>query len=96
MDEPNKALKLIEEFSTVDLLIIDDFGLMELDINKCRDLFTILDGREGRKSTIVVSQLPVSEWYSLFKNSTYADACLDRLLHRAYRLNFQGESLRTK
>ena len=96
LDEPNKALKLIEEFSTVDLLIIDDFGLMELDINKCRDLFTILDGREGRKSTIVVSQLPVSEWYGLFKNSTYADACLDRLLHRAYRLNFQGESLRTK
>lgn len=38
----------------------------------------------------------VSEWYGLFKNSTYADACLDRLLHRAYRLNFQGESLRTK
>ncbi len=96
LDEPDKTLKMIEEYSSVDLLIIDDFGLMELDINKCRDLFTILDGREGRRSTIVVSQIPVSEWYNLFKNSTYADACLDRLLHRAYRLNFQGESLRTR
>lgn len=95
-NEPAKALRYIEELSTVDLLIIDDFGLMELDLDKCRNLFTILDGREGRRSTIVVSQIPVSEWYDMFKNSTYADACLDRLLHRAFRLNFQGQSLREK
>ena len=36
---------------------------MELDIEKCRDIFEILDGREGRKSTVVISQLPVKEWY---------------------------------
>lgn len=95
-EEPVKLLKYIEELSSVDLLIIDDFGLMELDIDKCRDLFTILDGREGRRSTIVVSQLPVKEWYELFEDNTYADACLDRLLYRAYRLDFQGESLRAK
>lgn len=89
-------MRYIEELSTVDLLIIDDFGLMELDLDKCRNLFTILLGRVGRRSTIVVSQIPVSEWYDMFKNSTYADACLDRLLHRAFRLNFQGQSLREK
>ena len=95
LDDNVKILNIIEDLSKVDLLIIDDFGLMELDIEKCRDLFEILDGREGRKSTIVISQLPVKEWYDLFKDSTYADACLDRLLYKAYRLEFKGESLRT-
>ena len=96
MDDKVKILNLIEQLSKVDLLIIDDFGLMELDIEKCRDLFEILDGREGRKSTIVISQLPVKEWYDLFKDSTYADACLDRLLYKSYRLEFKGDSLRKK
>ena len=67
---------------------------MELDIEKCRDIFEILAGREGRKSTVVISQLPVKEWYDLFKDSTYADACLDRLLYKVYRKEFKGVSLR--
>lgn len=94
MDNTIKLLEMIEEMSKVDLLIIDDFGLMELDIEKCRYLFQILDAREGRKSTMIVSQIPVKEWYDLFEDSTYADACLDRLVCKAYRLEFNGESLR--
>ena len=82
----------IAEYS--DLLIIDDFGLMNLDVEKCRHLFEILDSRERRKSTVIVSQIPVKEWYDLFKDCTYADACLDRVLCKAYRLEFKGESLR--
>lgn len=93
-NDPVGLLKYMENKNKVDLLILDDFGLMELDVNKCRNLFEILDAREGRRSTIVISQLPVDQWYDLFKESTYADACLDRLLAKAYRLNFQGASMR--
>ena len=32
--------------------MIDDFGLMDLDLDKCRDLFEVLDTRDGRKSTV--------------------------------------------
>lgn len=94
LDDKVKLLNTIEQLSKVDLLIVDDFGLMELDVEKCRDIFEILDGREGRKSTIVISQIPISEWYDLFKERTYADACLDRLLYKAFRLEFKGDSLR--
>ena len=93
-NDPIGLLTYMENKNKVDLLILDDFGLMELDVNKCRNLFEILDAREGRHSTIVISQLPVDQWYDLFKESTYADACLDRLLAKAYRLNFQGASMR--
>ena len=51
---------------------------------------------KSRKSTVLVSQIPVKEWYDLFKDCTYADACLDRVLCKAYRLEFKGESLRNQ
>jgi DNA replication protein len=80
----------------VDLLVIDDFGLMEFDLDKCRDFFEVVDSREGRKSTMIVSQFPVSKWFDMFKDQTYADACLARLTDKrnAYRLEMNGISMR--
>lgn len=87
-------LEMVKSISQLDLLIIDDFGLMSLDEDKCRYLFEVIDAREGRKSLIVVSQLPVNAWYPLFSDNTYADACLDRLVCNAFRLNFNGKNMR--
>ena len=86
--------EVIEKYSSYDVLAIDDFGLMELDIDKCRNLFELIDSREGRKPTIIISQLPVSSWYDLFKDSTYADASMDRLIHKAYRIEMNGRNMR--
>lgn len=80
--------------ASYDLLVIDDFGLMELDLEKCRDLFEIVETRDCRKSTMIVSQLPVASWWDLFKDSTYADACLSRMTSRAYRLECNGRDMR--
>lgn len=90
----SEYLDYINQLAGFDLLIIDDFGLMELDLDKCRDLFEVIDSRESRKSTMVVSQLPVKAWYELFADSTYADACLDRIIHKAYRLELNGRNMR--
>lgn len=70
--------EVLKQYSSYDVLALDDFGLMELDIDKYRNLFELIDSREGRKPTIVISQLPVSSWYELFKDNTYADASMDR------------------
>ena len=61
------------------------FRLNGLDIEKCRDLFEIIESRDCRKATIIISQIPVSGWYQLFGDSTYADACLSRMTSKAYR-----------
>ena len=61
---------------------------------KCRHLFKILDSREGSKSALLVSQIAAKEWYDLFKGCSHADACLDRVICEAYRLEFKGESIR--
>lgn len=86
----------MDKLKKYDLLILDDFGLMNFDLDMCRNLFQLIDLREGRASMIIVSQYPVSEWYDLFSSHTYADATLDRLTSIAYRLEFKGESLRRR
>ena len=89
-------LEYVEEKMSLDLLVIDDFGLMEFDLDKCRDLFEVIDGRDGRKSTIIVSQFPVKKWYDLFADITYAEACLSRITDakHSYRLEMNGRSMR--
>ncbi|MDO4620757.1 MAG: ATP-binding protein [Lachnospiraceae bacterium] len=58
-------LEFIKSIAKLDLLVVDDFGLMDLDIDRCRDLFEVIDCRDGRKSTIIISQYPVKNWYDL-------------------------------
>ena len=90
----SEYLDYVNHLAGLELLIIDDFGLMEMDLDKCRDLFEVIDSWESRKSTMFVSQLPVKAWYELFADSTYADACLDRMVHKAYRLELSGRNMR--
>jgi DNA replication protein DnaC len=86
--------KRINEFAKIDVLVLDDWGLITLAAEHRRDLLEILDDRHGRKSTIVTSQLPVKLWHEIINDSTLADAILDRLIHNAYRLELKGESMR--
>ena len=65
-------LDYLNKLTKLDLLVIDDFGLMDLDLDKCRDLFEVLDTRDGRKSTVVISQFPVSTWFDMFADNTCA------------------------
>ena len=89
-------LDYLNKFTRLDLLVIDDFGLMDLDLDKCRDLFEILDSRDGRRSTVVISQFPVSSWLDLFSDNTYADDSLTRITdkHHTYRLEMNGVNMR--
>lgn len=86
----------IAKVEKYDLLILDDFGLQPLDNTARMILLEIIEGRHGRKSTIIASQLPVGKWYEIIGDSTVADAILDRMVHTAHRLELKGQSLRKK
>ena len=100
INELSKAEKMdnyqevLNQMASYDLLAVDDFGLMNLDINKCRNLFEVFDSRDPHKSTLVISQIPVASWYDMFQEHTYAEACLARLLSEAYRLEMNGRNMR--
>lgn len=74
-------LEYVIALSKLDLLAIDVFGLMELDMDKCCDLFEVIDGRNGRRSTIIISQFPIKSWFDLFREHTLC-RCISRPYYR--------------
>ena len=83
----------MDKLVSYDLLVIDDFGLMSLDLEKCADLFELIESRDMRNSTIILSQLPFENWYDLFADKTYADAIIRRLVAHSYRLEMNGRDM---
>ncbi len=89
-------LKFFDKIAKTSLFILDDFGLTNLEQQQQFDLMEIIEDRHGKKSTIIVSQLPIASWYDIISEATIADAILDRLIHTSYRIELKGESLRRK
>lgn len=87
---------LLSRLKKTDLLVIDDWGMYPMDAEAARDVFEILEDRTSHGSTLIVSQVPVENWYDIIAAPTIADAILDRLVHNAYRMDMQGESMRKK
>ena len=84
----------LARFARVDVLILDDWGLVALKDAQRQDLLEILDDRDGTRSTVITSQLPSDRWHEYLADPTLADAILDRVLHRAYPLTLGGPSRR--
>ena len=86
--------RLFRSLVKVDLLILDDWGPDRLTAGQRRDLMEIVEDRDGRGSILITSQLPVTAWHNVIDEPTFADAILDRLVHNAYRLELDGQSMR--
>ena len=84
----------LSQLAKMDLLILDDWGLVPPDPEQRRDLLEILDDRYQQRSTIITSQLPTTHWHEHLNDATLADAILDRLLHNSIRLELKGDSMR--
>jgi DNA replication protein DnaC len=78
------------------ILILDDFGLAEIDESSTEDLLDILDARCDVGATIVVGQLSPNEWHDYLQSAHMADAIVDRLLQRSHRITLKGKSLRPR
>ena len=74
------------------LLIIDDWGPEPLTAEQRRDLLEIVDDRYEKGSLLVTSQVPVTRWHELVGDPTIGDAILDRVVHRAHRIELKGPS----
>lgn len=87
--------KLMKDLVRPDLLILDDFGMKQLDLGMTQDFLEIIEERYHHQRSVAISaQLPVKDWPSVFKDPTIADAVLDRIVRNAYRFNLKGPSRR--
>lgn len=78
----------------VELLYIDDLGIGEIRPQVAAVLLDIIDQRQNTGSLLITSQFPVSKWHGFFPEPTVADALLDRVVHKAHKLQLKGESMR--
>lgn len=84
--------KYMRKLQNLDLLILDDFGLLPLTHQNANDLYEIIQERYERKSTIITSNRSLREWEEVFGNELMASAALDRLTHHIHFIDLKDES----
>lgn len=84
------------KFEKYDLVIADELGYISFDKEGSELLFTYLSLRAGRKSTIITTNLSFERWDELFKDPVMTAAMIDRLTHKSYIVNMNGNSYRLK
>ena len=87
----DKLLKKLDRFEAV---ILDDLGYVQQSREEMEVLFTFLAERYERRSVLVSSNLVFSKWDQIFKDPMTTLAAVDRLVHHAIILEFDGESQR--
>ena len=86
--------RLFRSLTKTNLLILDDWGPDRLNAAQRRDLMEIVEDRYEAGSTLITSQLPIDAWHDVIGEPNFADAILDRLVHNAYRIELDGQSMR--
>ena len=87
---------LLLKLSRMDVLLLDDFAMTPLKDSERRDFLEICDDRYQQRSLILTSQMPLAHWHEQIGDPSIADSILDRLVHNAYRIELNGESIRKK
>jgi DNA replication protein DnaC len=85
---------LLKKLDRFDAIIIDDLGYVQQSREEMEVLFTFLAERYERRSVLVSSNLVFSKWDQIFKDPMTTMAAVDRLVHHAIILEFDGESQR--
>ena len=88
--------RLMATLERTRLLIIDDWGPEPLTAEQRRDLLEIVDDRYEKGSLLITSQIPIGRWHEVIADHTIGDAILDRVIHRAHRLELKGPSMRKR
>ena len=83
------------KYTSPDLLIIDDLGLMPLRGDEPADLYELIRHRYERGAMIISSNRALPEWPPLFNDPLLASAAMDRLLHHSHIVEIEGDSYRS-
>ena len=84
----------MDALKSVQLLILDDFMTTPIATQSAVELFEVMESREGRKATIVASQLEPNEWYLRIEGELMADSILNRIATGARYVDLDGPNMR--
>ncbi|WP_026559750.1 ATP-binding protein, partial [Bacillus sp. J37] len=74
--------------------ILDEMGYLPFSKEGSELLFQLISEFYEQKSLIITSNLEFSQWNRIFTDSRLTAALVDRLIHHAHIISYQGESYR--
>jgi len=95
---PPEQAALMRAYIEPDLLVLDDLFLARRISDASAELLqAVVHQRYKRRASIVVtSNRVVEDWGKYLRDATMGTTILDRLMHRAVMLEFEGKSYRLK
>jgi DNA replication protein DnaC len=88
--------RLMLRWMKYDLIALDEVGYVPLADIGAEFLFQVISDRAERAALIVTTNLPFSEWTTVFPNPRLCKALLDRVTDRAHIIETGTESFRFK
>lgn len=86
--------RLMARWMKYDLIALDEVGYVPLADVGAEFLFQVISDRAERAALIVTTNLPFSEWTTVFPNPRLCKALLDRITDRAHIIETGTESFR--
>jgi DNA replication protein DnaC len=77
-----------------ELIVIDEMAYVAMPEPAAELLFQVIAGRAERAAVMVTTNLPFSEWTTMFPNARLCKAMLDRLTDQAHIIETGSESYR--
>ena len=90
----NQVRRVMVKWLKYELIVLDELGYVPLADIGAEFLFQVVSDRAERAALIVTTNLPFSEWTSVFPNPRLCKALLDRVTDRAHILDTGKESYR--
>lgn len=90
----DKLASFRKRFEKVSLIILDEMGYLPFSKEGSELLFQLIADWYEQKSLIITSNLEFSQWNRIFIDSRLTAALVDRLIHHAHVLTFNGGSYR--
>ena len=85
---------ITQRYSRYKLLILDELGYLPLTKSDSELLFQVISQRQERLPTVITTNLPFSEWTSIFPDQRLCKALIDRLTHNAHIIETGDKSAR--
>jgi DNA replication protein DnaC len=86
----------LNHYATRGRLVIDEVGYLSYDARAADLLFQVVTRRYEKRSLVLTTNLPFSDWPSIFPNAGSAIALIDRLVHHAEIIAIDGDRYRRR
>jgi DNA replication protein DnaC len=90
----NELSRVTARWTRYEVLVIDEMGYVALAEAGAEMLFQVIAGRAEKAAVVITTNLPFSEWTSVFPNARLCKAMVDRLTDRAHIIDTGDESYR--